>query len=265
MDTLLSMLFSSEEEELYMLDRMAYFMFLMAACTFITLLFENVPYGRYATSKYGFPVNARFAWFVQELPALLLPMCLLLWTSSSKTSLLPNQLLIAMYFLHYVQRACIYPFLIRGGKPTPFASFALAFVFCCYNGFMQIRYLSHYAEYPAYWVTHPCFLIGSVLWFVGWFINVQSDHILRNLRKPGETGYKVPKGGMFEYVSGANFLGEITEWAGFTLAGHSVHSAAFAIFTAVVLASRAVAHHKWYLAKFEDYPKSRKVLIPFLF
>lgn len=53
-----------------------------------------------------------------------------------------------------------------------------------------------------------------------------------------------PTGGMFEYVSGANFLGEITEWAGFALAGHSVHSSAFAIFTAVVLASRAVAHHK---------------------
>lgn len=53
-----------------------------------------------------------------------------------------------------------------------------------------------------------------------------------------------PTGGMFEYVSGANFLGEITEWVGFALAGHSAHSAAFAVFTAVVLASRAVAHHK---------------------
>lgn len=111
-----------------------------------------------------------------------------------------------------------------------------------------------------------------------------------------------PTGGMFDYVSGANFLGEITEWVGFALAGHSVHSAAFAIFTAVVLASRAVAHHKWeyqrtqqvfnlrqmaviteenenshsffllfflphrwYLAKFENYPKQRKALIPLLF
>ncbi|XP_030596845.1 3-oxo-5-alpha-steroid 4-dehydrogenase 1 [Archocentrus centrarchus] len=265
MDALLSRLFSTEEEELYILDCMAYLMVFMAACTFIALLFENVPYGRYSTSKYGLQINVRFAWFVQELPALLLPLCLLLRASSSKTSLLPNQLLIAMYLCHYVQRSCIYPFLIRGGKPTPLASFALAFVFCSYNGFMQIRYLSHYAEYPTNWVTHPCFLVGSVLWFVGWIMNVQSDHILRNLRKPGETGYKIPKGGMFEYVSGANFLGEITEWAGFALAGHSVHSAAFAIFTTVVLASRAVAHHKWYLAKFEDYPKSRKALIPFLF
>ena len=52
-------------------------------------------------------------------------------------------------------------------------------------------------------------------------------------------------GGLFEYVSGANFLGEITEWAGFALAGHSVHSTSFSIFTLVVLASRAVAHHRW--------------------
>ncbi|XP_029920103.1 3-oxo-5-alpha-steroid 4-dehydrogenase 1 [Myripristis murdjan] len=265
MDELLSRLFSSEEEESHMLDCMAHFMVFMAACTLVTLLFENVPYGRYASSKYGFAVNVKFAWFIQELPAFLVPLALLLWTSSSKTSLLPNQLLLAMYFCHYTQRSLIYPFLIRGGKSTPFASFALAFVFCVYNGYMQVRYLSHYAEYPADWVTHPCFIAGSGLWLVGWLVNVHSDHILRNLRNPGETGYKIPRGGVFEYVSGANFFGEITEWAGFALAGHSVHSAAFAIFTLVVLTSRAVAHHKWYLAKFDDYPKSRKALIPFVF
>ncbi|XP_054619209.1 3-oxo-5-alpha-steroid 4-dehydrogenase 1 [Dunckerocampus dactyliophorus] len=265
MDSLLSVIFSSEEEEQYVLDCMAYFMLLMAACAFVSLLFKNVPYGRYAIYGHGFPVNVKFAWFVQELPAFLVPVCLLVWTSSAKTSMLTNQLIIAMYLCHYAQRSLIYPFLIRGGKPTPFVSFALATVFCIYNGFMQIRYLSHYAEYPADWITRPCFIAGSVLWFVGWLMNLHSDHILRNLRKHGETGYKIPKGGMFEYVSGANFLGEITEWVGFALAGQSVHSAAFAVFTIVVLRSRAVDHHKWYLTKFEDYPKTRKALIPILY
>ncbi|KAM4550148.1 3-oxo-5-alpha-steroid 4-dehydrogenase 1 [Fundulus diaphanus] len=265
MDAVLSWLFSSEEQERYVLDCMAYFMGFMAACTFVSLLFQNVPYGRYASSSYGFPVNVKLAWFIQELPSLLVPLSLVLWTSSSKTSLLPNQLLIAMFLCHYVQRTLIYPFLIRGGKATPFASFALAFVFCIYNGYMQVRYLSHYAEYPADWVTWPCFVTGSALWLLGWLMNIHSDHILRNLRKPGETGYKIPRGGMFEYVSGANFLGEITEWAGFALAGLSAHGLAFSIFTTVVLANRAVAHHKWYLAKFEDYPRRRKALIPFLF
>lgn len=104
MDAVFSALFSSEKEELYILDCLAYFMVLMAACCFVTLLFENVPYGRYSTSKYGFPVNAKVAWFIQELPAFLVPFSLVVWTSSVRTSLLPNQLLIAMYFCHYVQR-----------------------------------------------------------------------------------------------------------------------------------------------------------------
>uniref|UniRef100_A0A3B1IQJ8 3-oxo-5-alpha-steroid 4-dehydrogenase n=1 Tax=Astyanax mexicanus TaxID=7994 RepID=A0A3B1IQJ8_ASTMX len=265
MDTVLRSLFSSEEEELYILDCLSYFMIFMAVLTFLTLLFENVPYGRYSDRKYGFPVSVRVAWFIQELPALVVPLALVFWTASSKTGHLPNQLLIAMYFCHYVQRSLIYPCLIRGGKPTPFASFALAFVFCIYNGYLQVRYLSHYAEFPSDWVTHPCFITGSCLWLFGWIINLHSDHILRNLRAPGETGYKIPRGGMFEYVSGANFFGEIIEWGGFALAGFSVHSAAFAFFTCVVLSSRAVAHHKWYLSKFEDYPKSRKALVPCLF
>lgn len=44
---------------------------------------------------------------------------------------------------------------------------------------------------------------GSVLWLVGWLVNVHSDHILRNLRKPGETGYKIPTGkGFYHEVLG---------------------------------------------------------------
>lgn len=264
MEAVLKWLFSSDEEEQHVLLLMAYLMLFMAFCSFLTFLKIEVPYGRYTSSKFGFPVNARFAWFVQELPAIFVPFLLIVATSPAKTAILSNQLLIAMYCCHYIHRSLVFPLLIRGGKPTPFLSFALAFVFCIYNGYMQIRYLSHYAEYPSGWLTHPCFLTGSLVWLFGWLVNMYSDHILRNLRNPGETGYKIPRGGMFEYVSGANFLGEITEWAGFALASQSAQSLAFSIFTTVILSSRAFSHHKWYNEKFEDYPKNRKALIPFL-
>ena len=36
--------------------------------------------------------------------------------------------------------------------------------------------------------------LGSALWLIGMLINIHSDHVLRNLRKPGETGYKIPRG-----------------------------------------------------------------------
>ncbi|XP_029103964.1 3-oxo-5-alpha-steroid 4-dehydrogenase 1 isoform X3 [Scleropages formosus] len=265
MGDILNNLFRSEAEELQLLNRLSYVMIFMGIVTFVSLLFENVPYGRYSNTKYGFPINAKLAWFLQELPAFVVPLLIVVGMSGAKLSQLPNRLLLLMFFCHYAQRSLIYPFLIRGGKATPFTSFALAFVFCTINGYMQARYLSHYAEYPADWVVNSQFISGSMLWLVGFLINLHSDHILRNLRKPGETGYKVPVGGLFEYVSSANFFGEIIEWTGFALAGHSVQSAAFAFFTLVVLTSRAGAHHRWYLEKFEDYPKSRKAVIPFIY
>ncbi|XP_048669931.1 3-oxo-5-alpha-steroid 4-dehydrogenase 1 [Marmota marmota marmota] len=158
----------------------------------------------------------------------------------------------------------IFPYLIRGGKPTLLYSWAMAFVFCTYNGYLQSRYLSQYAVYADDWVTQPRFLTGFALWLLGMLINIHSDHILRNLRKPGEIGYRIPRGGLFEYVSGANYFGETVEWCGFALASWSLQGGAFALFTFCILLARANNHHQWYLEKFEDYPKFRKIIIPFL-
>jgi len=68
-------------------------------------------------------------------------------------------------------------------------------------------------------------------------------------------------------VSGANFFGEIVEWLGFAIAmGLALPGVTFAFCTACNIGPRAVAHHKWYLEKFNDeYPKTRKALIPFIF
>jgi len=107
-------------------------------------------------------------------------------------------------------------------------------------------------------------ILGLSMFVIGWSINFNADGILRNLRKPGETAYKIPRGGMFEFVSGANFFGEIVEWIGYTIASWSIAGLSFAIFTIAAIAPRAIQHHKWYKQKFEDYPKNRKALIPFI-
>jgi 3-oxo-5-alpha-steroid 4-dehydrogenase 1 len=168
-------------------------------------------------------------------------------------------------------RTFIYPLRLVGGKSTPFVVFLLAFSFCFVNGYLQTRWLTHAgaAAQHALDVWSPAFLAGTAMFWLGMWINWDADARLRNLRKPGETGYKIPRGGAFAFVSGANFFGEIVEWAGFAIAssagGVSLPAVSFAAFTFCNIAPRAASHHEWYLDKFkEEYPKERKAVIPFI-
>ncbi|KAL1783531.1 3-oxo-5-alpha-steroid 4-dehydrogenase 1 [Sigmodon hispidus] len=251
-------------DELFLLDSLAYLEGLMAFVVFVMLSLVGSPYGRYSSQHPGRCVPARPAWFLQELPSMAWPLFECVRPTAARLGNLPNRVLLAMFLIHYVQRTLVFPALIRGGKATPLFSFAAAFLFCACNGYLQSRYLSQFAVYAEDWVAHPCFLIGFALWLLGLVINIHSDYILRNLRKPGETGYKIPRGGLFEYVSAANYFGEIMEWCGFALSSWSLPSAVFALFTFSALFTRAKQHHRWYHEKFEDYPKSRKILIPFV-
>lgn len=53
-------------------------------------------------------------------------------------------------------------------------------------------------------------------------------------------------GGMFEYVSGANFFGEILEWCGYALATWSLPTFSFALFTMCSIGPRAYHHHRYW-------------------
>ncbi|XP_068683526.1 3-oxo-5-alpha-steroid 4-dehydrogenase 1-like isoform X1 [Montipora foliosa] len=255
-------------DELQLIYLASEVMIVTAVTVAILLVFFKAEYGRYfsvtSTQRYGFGVHPRMAWFVQELPAFVLPCVLVCYAREDFFEFTPNALLLCLFVLHYTHRSLIYPWLIKGGKPTPVFLAFLAFVFCFYNGYLQTRYLTKFAYYKKSWLSNPCFICGVILFFIGMVINIHSDHLLRNLRKPDEKGYKIPKGGMFTYVSGANFFGEIVEWSGFALACWSLPSLAFAVFTALNIGPRAIQHHRWYLDKFDDYPKSRKAVIPFI-
>ena len=86
---------------------------------------------------------------------------------------------------------------------------------------------------------------GMFLWIFGFLGNFHSDRILLNLRKPGESGYKIPRGGLFEYVSGANFFAEIVEWWGLAVAsGFSLPCVCFAIQASLTAGTRACASHR---------------------
>ena len=232
----------------------------------------TAPYGRYSGTKsfgisWGCPINAKFAWFFQELPSFAVPVFFFAIGPTEITGQLTNRVLLGYFLFHYFNRTFVFPMRLRGGKPTPFGVMMAAFFFTLTNGYMQGRYLTAIKSYEDSHLQSPAFIVGSILFWGGLFINWQADGILRNLRKPGETGYKIPKGGMFTYVSGANFFGEMVEWTGFAIAaGGSIPAVTFAFCTVANIAPRAIQHHEWYLKKFEDYSAlNRAAIIPFLY
>ena len=87
---------------------------------------------------------------------------------------------------------------------------------------------------------------------------------LRRLRSTSPEGYVVPRGPLFRWLSCPNYFGEIVEWTGFALASWSPGGLLFALWTAANLVPRAIHHHRWYRAKFADYPRSRRAVMPFL-
>jgi len=213
-------------------------------------LVGNIPasYGRYSSPAWGRLIDARFTWFMQELPSFLVPVAL--WLCSDVTPMLPNRLLLGAFIVHYFHRSLVYPVLMKKGQPTPVGVFLMAAVFCLCIGYMQARYLL-FAVYPDSWVTSPTFLCGMFLFTLGMAVNMHSDHTLISLRRSSDdvadAVYRIPEGGMFEYVSCANYLGEMVEWLGFAVACWSLPAAAFAVLTICNLGPRALHYHRYNL------------------
>ncbi|XP_008428438.1 3-oxo-5-alpha-steroid 4-dehydrogenase 2b isoform X1 [Poecilia reticulata] len=214
-------------------------------------------------------VPARVAWFLQEMPALLMP--LLLMHLSRQYSTMGRAILLKTFCLHYFHRTFVYSLLNRG-QPFPLSVMATGGFFCLMNGFLQGHYLLHCVQFDEEWsagyryttvVLHV--VSGLVVFYIGMAINIHSDYILRNLRKPKEIVYKLPAGGLFEYVSGANYFGELVEWIGYAIVTRSLPGFSIAVFSFCFIGPRAYYHHKFYKEHFKEYPRFRKALIPFIF
>jgi 3-oxo-5-alpha-steroid 4-dehydrogenase 1 len=235
---------------------------LLAVLTFAGLQFIVAPYGRHGRSGWGPTVPARVGWIVMECPAPLL--FLGVYLAGSRRAELVPLLFLAMWQAHYLQRAFIYPFLMRGGARMPVSLMALAITFNTLNAYINARWVSEVGQYPLRWLADPRFLFGVVLFAGGLMLNLAADRTLRGLRRPGETGYRIPNGGGYRWVSCPNYLGEIVERTGWALATWSLAGLAFALYTIANLVPRAVANHRWYHDTFPDYPAQRRALLPYV-
>lgn len=235
----------------------------LAVVVFFALLFITAPYGRHTTKTWGPLIDNRLGWMIMEFFVLIVFYSFIL--NGTNTQSLVNWIIIGLMSLHYLNRSLVFPFRIKtNGKKMPLSIMFMAIIFNLSNGFLLGYYLGNFRIYELSWLKTPYFIIGISVFFIGMFINWTSDTILINLRKPNETGYKIPQGKLFKYISCPNLLGEVIEWLGFAILTWSLPGLAFFVWTFANLVPRALSHHKWYKSHFDDYPKNRRAVIPFI-
>lgn len=243
-------------------------MMILAVIVFFALQRITAGYGMMYTKQWGPTVGNRLGWVLMEAPVFIV--MLLLWLLSSRRGQPALVVMTLLFELHYFQRSFIFPMLIRGKGRMPLTIILMGVTFNVINAYMiggWFFYVSPANEYPVSWLYSPLFILGTLVFLTGMAINLQSDYIIRHLRKPGDTAHYIPKGGMFRYVTSANYFGEFTEWVGFAILSWSVGGAVFALWTFANLAPRARKIHQRYLSEFGDSYAvlKRRYILPFLY
>jgi hypothetical protein len=158
--------------------------------------------------------------------------------SKESQSFLPSQLFLSLFLLHYINRSLVFPFLLStNSNPMPISIAFFSLTYCSWNSLTQVCSLLLLSSQPSsYILSFPC-LFGCSLFILGMYINISSDSLLIRLRKKKkkeETSaledaiqesktrkdnsnhveqendvpqkkYIIPVGGMFNYVSSANY------------------------------------------------------------
>lgn len=237
--------------------------FVNAVFAALALLWTSAPYGRHARGGWGPTLPGRLGWVVMESPAVVF-FGFVFWQGAQRSDPVPLVLL-GLWMLHYVHRTFIFPFRLSSTKPMAAVVAALAFGYQTVNAGVNAAWIGDLGHYPDSWARDPRFIIGVASFAIGWVLNLQADTILMRLRGPGESGYRIPEGGLFRWVTSGNYLAEILIWAGWALATWSWAGLSFLVFTVANLGPRAAQNHRWYQERFgADYPAERRRLIPFL-
>ena len=255
-----------------------FIMFLVGLVVFVSLYFVDAGYGKMRSEKWGPSMNNKVGWLLMECPVFFvvlyeyfksIPMY------GGVTMNAPYWVFFLFFEFHYFQRSFIFPFLLKGKSKMPFAIMIMSVVWNLINGYIQGYFLFHIAPndptyshlYTSAWLTDPRFIIGTLIFFTGWAINMHSDHVIRHLREPGDTNHYLPKKGLYKYVTSANYLGEITEWLGFAILTWSLAGLLFFWFSCCNLVPRANSiYHKYEEEIPDEFDRKKlKRIIPFIY
>ena len=109
---------------------------------------------------------------------------------------------------------------------------------------------------------------AAVIFVCAWMAQCHAHWTLASLRrgKKSNVKYAIPMGGLYNWVSCPNFTAEVTMYGCYVAILGVDNTAGWFIFAWVVANQTAfgINSHAWYKEKFEDYPKHRRAIFPYL-
>lgn len=241
--------------------------FVLAVITLVAQWFKPAPYGKHeqTESNWGPQIPQRFGHMLSDaVPGVLLFVLTFFLYGDARGY--ANYVFLSLFLLHYIHRGIIHPLSMRYRSSTVALGITLGGFFpnCIYHftiaDFIGSAYYQHNYFYD------PRFIIGIILYIIGYVVNRWADFKLRSLRSTkGCTGYYIPYGGLFEVISCPNYFGELIQWTGWSLATWSLAGLTWTLFAAATFFPRSWHNHQWYKNHFDDYPSNRKALIPYIY
>jgi hypothetical protein len=244
------------------IENIALIWIVIGLISFPFILKTKAPYGRHNRKGWGAQISNKLGWIIMESVSFLVMAGFYFWTRLNCSDYV--FFLMILWLGHYFYRSFIYPLLTRtSDKKIPLFIVSSAILFNIINSGLNGYFLTIVDPYIHYWNT-PEFYIGGLLFGLGFLLHLRSDRKLIGLRSSKESGYSIPFGGAFKYISCPNHFGEIIQWFGFAIMAWNIAALSFALWTVFNLVPRAIHHHKWYQSNFDNYPKERKAIIPFI-
>lgn len=170
-----------------------------------------------------------------------------------------------LYLIHYSHRLLVYPwFRSRNSKPWPLESV----IFFSFNNIISGVVLSWTLFFKYRRLPIIVQVILSILFLALIFLSSFHDYYLCSLRQPGESGYRIPKGVCFNWVSCPHYTFELAAWFvfGFFIRGKFGEKYLFWLIEFVNLSIRAtsstIAYRKMFNLK---YPVRRNPILPIFY
>jgi 3-oxo-5-alpha-steroid 4-dehydrogenase 1 len=239
--------------------------FMMAIINFTVQSFVRIPYGKFNRGENSVTIPQRFSFGISQfIPGIVIFSITYFLQRNFDQPV--NIVMYGLFTLHYINRSII-DTIVRRHSQAKVAVWVpiLAAIIIMFYHYINAQFIGAAKYYNGYYFD-PRFIIGLILFLIGFVLNRVSDAQLVCLRDNyKDNKYQIPRGCLFIAVSVPNYVGEAIEWFGWAVMTWSLSGLVWFLFSISTFIPRARHIHIWYKKEFENYPKYRKALIPFLY